>query len=393
MLDIINIDQHISQQGNFCLIDWLLSDNLLHYSSYESWRYGQLEYLDDSFLLENISLSELLVAAQTHCQSLGLQSQSHVFYRWGGQHHVGLVASKNDKYHQQLTQQWLRPQDLPQLDLFMDNTAIIVENALREALSGRRFDHAQQQLHRLIELNPEHLRLGGYQDMINYGLHMQDNEVIDEQAFKIELQGLQQEALPLAQEVLGGQARDYLAFAWRRLANNFNMLPFDSQEPELHRSFALAQIPDWLSIEQCLLDDNMLYQQPVLMERLATAYIALQQDGKGLLLWCLMIDLHPEYAEAAIERHRGQAVHQLWEDFWAYDDVWPSAFFTAFILASQPGLVHLVDSFIPLKLRASCAMVTLLRCYLAGENEIAAREGLQAVSPALLRMYMDIRKK
>ncbi|MFT7673241.1 MAG: hypothetical protein ACI845_001651, partial [Gammaproteobacteria bacterium] len=40
MIDVSIIDHCVAEQGRFCVIDWLLSDDLLSYSDYESWRYG-----------------------------------------------------------------------------------------------------------------------------------------------------------------------------------------------------------------------------------------------------------------------------------------------------------------------------------------------------------------
>jgi hypothetical protein len=251
-LDIANIDQYLSQQGRFCLIGWLLSQNYLHYADYESWRYGQLDYLDNALLIDREALAILLSDTTKYCGSLGLCSESQVFYRWECQHRVALNASKQPEYHQQLTQHWLRPQDLPQLDLFMDNSPQIIENELRDTLSGRQFDRAELLLKQLVELNPTHPHLGAYQDLLNYGQYMQSNPNIDAASLEGELEGLKKEVLPLAEEVLMTQARDYLAFAWRRMANNLDTIPFNPQAPQLHPSFALAQIPDWPAVQQCL---------------------------------------------------------------------------------------------------------------------------------------------
>ena len=47
MIDIATIDEYLSRQGRFCLIDWLLTDNFLRYADYEAWRYGELKNLED----------------------------------------------------------------------------------------------------------------------------------------------------------------------------------------------------------------------------------------------------------------------------------------------------------------------------------------------------------
>jgi hypothetical protein len=42
MLDLISIEKLLGRQNNFCVLDWLLAENLLAYSAYEQWRQGQV---------------------------------------------------------------------------------------------------------------------------------------------------------------------------------------------------------------------------------------------------------------------------------------------------------------------------------------------------------------
>ena len=62
--------------------------------------------------------------------SVGLKREPQDFYGWdesGGR----LQASDRRERHEALSYHWLRPDDLPQQDLFMDNTAVVAENRLR----------------------------------------------------------------------------------------------------------------------------------------------------------------------------------------------------------------------------------------------------------------------
>ncbi len=391
MLDIAGIDRHLSQQGAFCLVDWLLSENYLPYAHYEAWRYGKLDNLDGQLLIDNKTLVALLSDTAKYCTKLKLCSEPHQFFRWDGQQKTGLKVSNNPEWHQQLSQRWLRPQELPQMDLFMDNSAAMVENALREALSERHFDVALERLQILTKLNPEYPRLGEYQDLINYGQHMQTSGAMNMDTIEPELQALQREVYPLAREILGPQSRDYLSFAWRRLADMMTGVPFDQQAADCHRSFALMQIPDWLAIRDELVNYPALLQEPQLMERLAIAYERSQQVSAALLMWCLMAECHPVYTEETVDRQRELSIYALWEDFWAYYDEWPIACFPAFVLASQPGLIHQHQELLPLSSPASEAMIQLLRCVSSGQGEIAARKALQSVNPVLLTMYLSLR--
>jgi hypothetical protein len=389
MIDIATIDGYLSRQGRFCLIDWLLSDNYLRYADYEAWRYGRLKNLDDVLQLNRESLQVLIDNTAEYCRDLGLITERQEFFRWDGDHRVLLMASEGNAQDLALTQCWLRPRDRPQLDLFLDSSTQIAENALLEALTAQQFDSAQSRLQNLSALNPDCTRLEDYQDLINYGRHMLANPEIIEEAVDAELQELQQEVLPLVQEVMGPGARDYLAFAWRRLANAMRGMPSDPEQPWRHTSSALLKIPDYPAVIECLSADPGLYRQAILLERMALSHSALHQYEKGLILWCLLMELDANYTEQALDRHQSHRVYALWQDFWDIEDNWSSALFPAYVLARQPGLLHCLENFPPLRLPASMAMVVLLRKRLAGEDEISARRELQAISPELLSFYLE----
>ena len=389
MIDIATIDEYLSRQGRFCLMDWLLANNFLHYTDYEAWRYGELNNLDDVVQFDQETLQVLIDKTDEHCRDLKLAPERQEFFRWDGDQRVLLMASEDNGQELALTQCWLRSRDRPQLDLFLDNSAQIAENALLEALTARRFDCAQSRLQNLSELNPEFPRLGGYQDLINYGRHMLANPEIIDQALDAELQGLQQEVLPLVQEVMGPTARDYLALAWRRLSNAMQGMRFNPEQPWRHSSSALLKIPDYPAVIECLSADPGLYRQAILLERMAQSFGALHQHENGLIMWCLLMELDADYTEQALDRHQSHRVHALWQDFWDIENNWPSALFPAYVLLRQPGLLYYLENFPPLRFPASEAMVALLRKRLAGEDEISAREKLQAISPELLVVYLE----
>ncbi|MFT5505756.1 MAG: hypothetical protein ACI8XC_003479 [Gammaproteobacteria bacterium] len=389
MIKISDIDSYLSQQGRFCLIDWLIAQNILYYADYEAWRYGRNQYLIEAINLDSLTLQSLIDATEGYCQDLNLISEQQFYYRWNSDQRVLLTTSSNHQKNHQLGQHWLRPQDLPQLDLFMDNSAQMAENALLEALSGRQFSSAQSLLHNLIELNSESNRLGGYQDLINYGLHMQENPQVDTHSLGSEWQGLQQEVLPLAQEILGHDARDYVSFAWRRLGENMAGLAFDATNPELHASAVFLAIPDYPALNDCLLADPELYLQPILLERLAMGFHAMRQNEQAMIIWCLLMELAPEFAEQAIGRYPSHQIHDIWLDFWEQSDDWDYRLFPAYVLIQRPAIIHFLENFNALKQPSNQAMVALLTKRLNNQDEISARQALQEISPELLSIYLD----
>ena len=392
MLQLSSIEQAVTHHSYFCLLDWLLEENIIAYGDYEDWRYGKLATLEQQIQIDNTELNQLFLDAEKHAKSLGLCNDLQDYYSWHSEALQPLRTADNKDKHQHLSQHWLRPQDLPQLDLFMDNSAVIAENMLSDALAGRQWMQAQQQLAQLSALNPNHQRLGRYQDILNYGEHIQAMPKIETAEISAEFYGLQQEVAPLAKEILGAGARDYLAFAWRRIANNLANTSFDPAHPQIHRSYALLQIPDWQAIVDTLGNDEQRYQYPQLLETLSTSYAMQHKAAQALLLWCLLAEKHSDYFEEAIETQKSLPIFTLWDNFWELNDGWPSSFFTAFVLLKQPGLIHHKEECNQLESRSSQAMINLLHSRLSNENEIPAREQLQAVSPALLRLYLELRE-
>lgn len=390
MLAISDVEHYLSQNGKFCLLDWILSKNILNYSDYEMWRHGKLNTLDKHIALKQKELDKLFELTLQHSETLHLLNQTQEYFCWQEQNPKQLLSSSNNKTHQQLTQLWLRSQNQPQLDLFMDNSAAIAENNLISALTNRQWQQARQHLHKLTEHNPNHHQLGPYLDLVNYGEHMHANGEIPSDAITAELQGLQNEVLPLAKETLGETARDYLAYAWRRIADNLRGVPYSLEQTQQHRSYALQQIPDYSSIEQELNNDPQLYQFAQLLELLAISYFKLKQAEKFLLLWCHIIEIFPEYAELNLEQETTLTIHSLWQHYLDSDENGPLEHFPAFILLKHPGLIHNLNTVEPLKHPATLTMIKLLQLHQMEKDEIHERKQLQKISPYLLQAYLGL---
>ena len=384
MLPLSMVEAELIRQGYFSLFDWLLSQDLLAYADYEAWRYRRIPTLDGRFQPDDGELDRLIRTAEAHAASLGLSTRAVDYSSWdaGG----GLLRlSACGERQRGLTQRWQRPRDIPQMDLFLDNSVMIAANALLEALAGRRWESAGEALRRLTRLDPGNRRLGGYNDLLNYGRHMQANPRLEADAVGPELRALEGEVTPLAREHLGSSARDYLACAWRRLADNLQGVPFDPAQPRLHLSYALARIPDWRALEAALTADPQLPDQPPLLERLAGCLAAAAKQVESSALWAVLFDRYPAHAEEAIERSRQQPIYRLWDAFWESGNDWRPEEFTGFLLIGQPGLLAQLRRFTPLHEEPNRAVAELLHCQRARLDEVMARRRLQQVSPGLLK--------
>ena len=395
MVDIATVDSQVSQQGQFCLLDWMLSENFIPYATYEDWRYGRMATLDGAFTLQEDDLQRLLERALQTCRELKLQPESQTFFSWDGQQRQPLRICENSERHESLATRWSARKDVPQMDLFMDNSAAIAENQVLDALANRQFPVAAEALQRLTKINPRHGKLGGYQDLINYGLHCVASPTIASEDLAAEFQGLDQEVAPLATELLRSRRRDFLAFAWRRMAESLRQKSFSAGEPELHCSYAYWQIPDWQALVSGLEQEPQLFESPVLMARLAQGFLQCQQVNAFYLLWGFLFERFADDGERLIGQ-QGELLVEKWDQFLAFDEEWPAEHFLGFLLIQQPGLVQVLDN-LPLLQRVQSnnpvnrAAMELVRMRLAEQDERESREALKKVSPMMLSFYLNKR--
>ncbi len=396
MIEISNIDSYISQHGQFCLLDWLLAENLITYTNYEAWRYGDIEYLDERISLSAEELTKLMSQSYSNCTKLKLDSEPQVYYQWAGEYQKQLSISNNRGIDNALAASWISSKDAPQMDLFMDNTATIVENQVVDRLANRDFQLAEKALQQLSELNSAHKKLGGYRDLINYGLHITATATIAQEALCAEFDGVNNEVAPLAKELLGAKQRDYLAFAWRRVSDSYakNINAGWTDENNQY-TYALLQIPDWSTLQEYLEQDEGLYQSVGLMERLTQVYLHTRQIPLFVLMWGLLFERYPQDAESMLGIS-GTILVKHWDDFLAFSDDWPDKYFLGYLLIQQPGLVHSLAK-LPqqngscLKLPVNQWVLGLVKARLNDENEKHYREHLKRECPAMLDCYLNKR--
>lgn len=392
MINIATIDNYLGQHGQFNILDWLLTENLLAYSDYEQWRYGKSTYLSPLILCDKKQLQALAKACNTLCKKLKLCDEEQLYFAWDGEQKNKLLKIDKDTTIQEaFCKKWLRAQDVPQLDLFMDNSAIVAENKLCDALANRQFELANELIKALTKINPNNSKLGNYQALLVYSQHITQNPLITTQAaLQAEFAGLEDEVLPLAKHLLQRGSRDYLAVAWQRITQYLHNAPYDTNQPKFHESYALSQIPDWQKVTQVLLNNPLTFQHAELITRLADAFCYLNDMAKSRFCWALAFERHPQKAEGLLETSQSMSVLPLWDDYCEADEGWPDVFFAGYILASEPALVFQAEYFPSFSQSTTQLVADLMNKKLAGDDEISARQHIQNFSPELLRMVMSI---
>lgn len=396
-IDLYSIESHYGKNGNFCLLDWLIANQHLEYNDYDKWRNGELEFLDSCIKLNSDEMELLIDSVEMNCRRLKLSNSPRVYYQWNTDGGIQLSASRNRDIHKSLTQTWARAQDVPQLDIFLDNSDVGTENDLRGALENRHFQQAREKLRELARINSAHPRLGVYQDLVNYGGHMESNPLTPDASeeflasMREEISGLETEVEPLAREVLGAQARDYLAFAWRRLASGLRDVPFNPESPQLHQTHALEKIPNWSAIKEILNSEPGLFEQPVLLRRWAFAHRQLGENNFYLLGWCHLFERHLDWATHIVEDRDEPELYDLWEQFHDNEEEMDPAWFAGFILLKHRGLIHQFPRFPAFTHSCTIAVVDLLTEMLEKRDETEARRKLQVTARPLLEIYLHRR--
>lgn len=390
-LDLATVERQVQQTGAYSALEWLLESGVLPYPAYEQWRHGGVAFLEDAFQADASDWVGRLREGEAQARALGLVNDAQAYHDWRPGHgHRPLALSPDAGRSTLLAQRWVRSSDLRQLDLFLDGGASGVEYDLRGALAARNADDAERYYARLCRIAPSHPGLGDYEALVLYARHLEQLPLIPSEAALDEWEGLVQEIAPLARERLRGQARDYLAPAWRRLAEALSRNGFDPDQPDLHASYAQMQVPDWDAVMRSVREVPGHAEHPILLSRLAQALHQWQAPEAAMLAWARCCELAPQSSPADLVPEVAPRLHRRALEFEALDEPLDPDEFPAWLLFREPGLLHHLDRLdTPVPTGAAfLAMAEVLRSRVQGADEVAARKRLQQLSPALLRAYL-----
>ncbi|MEN8215198.1 MAG: hypothetical protein ABFS56_02245 [Pseudomonadota bacterium] len=371
------IEKQIMELGCYSPIEWLLQSGYLQYVDYERWRMGELSYLEDSILCAKDKLFSQLNKGEHFATQFNLVIQTQPLTSWQSASAMSLKISREPKLSCLLARIWLRQNDVPQMDLFMDNPSVVTENKLINALNNRDLAKAQSLLALLVQQAPNHAELGNYDALIAYAQHVQEPLAAD--SIRDELELLETRILPVAQRLLRQTTRDYVAPAWRRLAKALSDSACD-----LHASYAWQQMQNWGEVKDSIINTANYQQQPVLLARLAEAFWYLQQWDQCLLCWCDLFGLDAKFSAEEIEHQADARLLFMWDNFKAQN--LSDEDFPAWLLLHEPGLIHHIEN---ASLPLLEVVVHLLRARLQGDDEMEWRRQLQKLNPVLLRVFLD----
>ncbi len=382
------VDRLLFEQGVYTPLELLLAEGRLLYADYEAWRGGQCDYLEDLLFGDPEQSYDLMQRAQEYAGTLGLVAETQRHVGRGARQGHSLRFSSSSARDRCFHTAYRKGDDAPQLDLFMDSAGVTLANGIIRALVEGDEVEARRLLDRLFEIDPGHRQLGVLERLV-----AASPESAVENA-GIELLKLQAELCPLAEELLGPDARHFLAPQWRRLSRALADVDFDPDNPELHSSYTLLRSEDWAQVKKSVEAASSWREQPVLLRRHARACGRLHLDSAALADWFRLCWRFPDQA-AFIGTEAEPEWRRHWQHFLELDPELPNRDFPAWVLINQPGLAAWLateqcfdDPVAPEDYRATAALVQIKPSSLVDADLLDKRKLLRACNPELFARYL-----
>lgn len=378
------VDRLLLEQGRLDPLELLMAAEMLAYEHYEAWRMGKAPDLQGLLVVAPEDAADLLHRAGTYALAQRLSEMPLEHSAWGGKDltlcvgtHAGFVRGCAKVYEP--------PVDRLQLDLFQDSRGLLLEEEIRRTLAERHTDAARQALGRLMQHDPRRRHLHGFLRLI---------EVVDEtgsappKARLGELQAIE----PLARELLGYRARDFLAHLWAGLAESLAGVPFSPHASELHSSFAWARAGRWEAAGKSVEQVPGWGEHPSLLQTHAEACYRSREWSEARRDWMRLCWDFPTEAEDALGsvRFPDRGLAAQWNQFRDADLKLETEDFPSWLLVTDPSAGAAVPpSAAPTDDREDA--YRLLHRLVSGEDDVALRRELAEVHPDLLKLYLSRR--
>lgn len=396
------VDQLLLEQGEYLPLELLLHSGRLTFSDYEAWRLGELRRLEEALFGDTGRVRQQLLAAEEYLKRRGWQAEAITYTPWPGAAgptaEQALLFSTDEALDGSFHRRYRPPPDRAQMDLFTDAPAANLANAVALALAERDVPEARRGLERLYDLAPDHGRLGELERLVEAAEDL-DRPVAEPAD---ELERLEQELLPLAESLLGRNARNLLVPLWRRLSSALEGQAYRTAQPELHVSYTASQAMDWQTARQAVEREPDWRADPVLLARHARACEGLRERGAALQSWFELCWRFPEHGKA-LEASTDTELRRQWRDFQELDPELPVASFPAWLLVQIPGLTRMLHETKPGVCPGSYLTVERLQHLGIDKQPEAAATGesatqdqimswraqLKEQDPALFQYYLD----
>jgi hypothetical protein len=379
------VDRLLLEQGRLDPLELLLAAQLIVYEDYEAWRTGRRPDLQSALHAAPQEVAGFLERAGAYARGQKLTDVSVRHTAWGV-HDAPLCIGAHPGLDRACGMAYAPPPDRHQLDLFHDSTAVLLEDEIRSSLAARRTDRARQQVARLMQQEPSHPRLRDFLRLIqaaddshsaDLGLSPGDRAT--------ELKTVE----PLAQQLLGHKARDFLSALWADFAEKSAGLRFDPRAPELHAGFAWSRAGRWEAAREAVESQPDWQEHPALVLVHAEAGWHRRDFAAARRDWLSLCWEFPMEAERALcaKSLPDQRLADLWNTFEDLDEELQTEDFPAWLLVRDPGaFAAVLPSSAPNDERGEA--YRLLHRMVTGDDSIERRRELGEAHPVLLQLFL-----
>lgn len=378
-------DVILFEEGCFSPLNWLLREGHLDYGDYQKWRKGKSAFLEDHFKTPIAEIITELQRIQDYAAALKLESLSHTYTSTAGQ---PLHFSRSPANELIFTTVYEPAKDRMQTDLFFDSAPACIAHDLIRAIIDKRSHDITVLLAKLKPSSPE--KHQQFARLLAFEKKLQSKETGGQ---KIAL--LNQVVTPLAFNILGRFAHDFLTPLWHKLSVEIADRYFEAEAPEYHLSFTAFKGFQWQQVLSSIDRERNWIKQPLLIFRYAEACFKLNKEQEGIANWFSLFILYPETAVRLIDDTCNRLMFSDWQYFSELDPELEPSLFPAWMVMDKPALAkNAVLS--NRKSNESLQLIEKLVCTTNSEIDetvIHLRARLQHNSPALFVHYMRAKDK
>lgn len=385
------VDRLLLEQGRLDPLELLLAADLLGYEDYVAWRTSRRSELQGALRAGPEAVAGFLDEAGAYARGQKLVAVALEHRAWGDRERPLCIGQ-----HAGLTRvcalAYAPPPERCQLDLFQDSTALLLEEEVRTALVEHCTDRARDQVARLMHREPRHPRLGGFLRLIQT---IDDADVSARDGRVEERWRELEEVGPLAGQLLGHRARDFLGTLWAALAERLAGRPFAPGSGEFHASIAWTRAGRWERARESIETETDWRDHPVLVLVHAEAFWRCRDPFGARRDWLWLCREYPSAAERALRdpAFPDRRLADLWEAFGDLDldEELATEDFPAWLLLQDPGAFAVI----PPSETSSDDRDTayrLLHGLVTGDDTVDRRRALGEIHSDLLRQFLVSRR-
>lgn len=323
------IDALLARHGVYRPVDLLVALRRLPEASLREWKSDPALVLEDLLLGDPDRWIEVLKSAAGWAEKLGLERQLRLAKAADGQ---PLRASRKPWLQQLLLTEYRRPDTGPQLDLFIDNPQTLARNWLIRALMTDNAESALEALGQFSQAGAGHDDLSAAETLVD-ALNWPGDGGVDPASG---LEFLEQQLVPAARRLLDRSADTWLAPHWNRLADAMDARKFDPDQPKLHPGWPARQAGDWARVIDACTAVPDLERQPILLQRLADAGIALGDRTLAIGALAELCWQDPRAAESWLRDCRDPGIEARRDQFWDLEPELDTALLPAWLALYLP---------------------------------------------------------